>query len=210
MVINKIFWVIHRFTRKHRMKRFLHTLNIKPCNSILDVGGTPENWKILGHDLKITLLNLDFPDVKSGFLSQYSYVKGNGMNLPYPDKSFDVLFSNSAIDHLSDYEKQMKFANELRRVGRNLWIQAPSRRFFIEPHLITPFIHYLPKRWQKPLLRNFTVWGLLIRPSNDDVDNFLGEIRMLTYNEMKSLFPDCIILREKILFFTKCFIAVRQ
>ena len=36
--------------------------------------------------------------------------------------------------------------------------------FPIEPHVLTPFIHWLPRKLQARLLRNFTVWGLMTRP----------------------------------------------
>jgi len=35
------------------------------------------------------------------------------------------------------------------------------------------------------------------------------EIRLLTYSEMKQLFPDCTILKERFLGFTKSYVAVR-
>ncbi len=38
----------------------------------------------------------------------------------------------------------------------------------------------------------------------------VDEIRLLTFKEMKSLFPDCEIIKERFLFFTKSYIAVRK
>ena len=90
-----------------------------------------------------------------------------------------------------------------------LWIQTPAREFFIEPHLLTPFIHYLPRSVQARLLRYFTVWGLMTRPSPKEVAGFLDEVRLLTYREMQELFPDCQILRERFMGFTKSYVAVR-
>ncbi len=113
------------------------------------------------------------------------------------------------VEHLFTYEQQQTFAEELRRVADGLWIQTPARSFPIEPHYLTPLIHFLPQRWQKKLLRNFTVFGLMTRPPQSEVDSLVEEIRLVTYEEMKALFPDCDILREKLLFLTKSFIAVR-
>jgi len=34
-----------------------------------------------------------------------------------------------------------------------------AREFFIEPHLIAPFVHWLPRHWQRRLIRHFAVRG---------------------------------------------------
>ena len=130
-------------------------------------------------------------------------------DLPYSDQSFDIAFSNSLIEHLFIYEKQVKCAQEIRRVGKRLWVQTPAHGFFIEPHLLTPFTHYLPKRWQKRLLKNFTVCGIITRPSPQAIETFLREVRLLNFREMQELFPDCEIRKEKIPFLTKSYIAIR-
>jgi len=103
----------------------------------------------------------------------------------------------------------MLFAQETRRVGRQIWVQTPAKSFFVEPHLITPFIHYLPKKIQEKLLRNFSILGLITRPSQEKVKVFLEEVRLLIYDEMAQLFPDCEIYIERFLDFAKAYIAVR-
>ena len=119
------------------------------------------------------------------------------------------MFSNSVIEHVGTWQRQQAFAAEVRRVGRGLWIQTPARGFFIEPHLLTPFIHWLPRRWQRRLLRNFTLRGWIDRPGPAEVDAFLDEVRLLTLAEMRTLFPDCTILREQFCGMTKSYVAVR-
>ena len=111
---------------------------------------------------------------------------------------------------MGNYARQQAFASEARRVGRALWIQTPAREFFIEPHLLTPFIHFLPRSLQARLLRHCTVWGLMTKPTPDQVTGFLDEVRLLSYREMRELFPDCEIHREKFLWFTKSYVAVRR
>jgi hypothetical protein len=95
-------------------------------------------------------------------------------------------------------------------VGRKLWVQTPARGFFIEPHLLAPFIHWLPIRWQRRLIRNFTPWGWFNRPTAVQVEDLLAEVRLLTRAEMEVLFPDCEILEEKFLGLTKSYVAVRS
>lgn len=145
MDIYSIYTLIGRRFRARRMQQFIRELCPDESRTILDVGGYPWLWiasKIRG---RITLLNTQFP---SGLQEQYSgkfdFVTGDGCALPYADKSFDIVFSNSVIEHVGSYERQRRFAAEVQRVGRSAWVQTPAREFFIEPHLLTPFIHWLP------------------------------------------------------------------
>ncbi len=91
-----------------------------------------------------------------------------------------------------------------RMLGAHSAIHAPA-----EPHLLTPFVHYLPRRLQSRLLRRFTLWGWIARPSPEQVERFVRDTRLLTHREMQSLFPDCEIRRERFLGFTKSYVAVR-
>jgi hypothetical protein len=48
------------------------------------------------------------------------------------------------------------------------------------------------------------------RPGPAEVDTFLDEVRLLTLAEMRTLFPDCTLLRERFCGMTKSYIAVRS
>lgn len=140
----------------------------------------------------------------------FDFRAGDGCALPFADGEFDVVFSNSVIEHVGSWERQQAFAREARRVGRRLWVQTPAREFFIEPHLLAPFVHWLPRRTQRGLIRWATGWGWLTRPTPAQVDEFLAEVRLLTRREMTELFPDCEILTERFLGLPKSYIAVRR
>ena len=47
-------------------------------------------------------------------------------------------------------------------------------------------------------------------PTRQQVEAFLAEVRLLTFREMQTLFPDCQILRERLFGLTKSYIAVRH
>lgn len=192
------------------MELFKKTFQPGQSTKILDVGGMLLNWKLIGCTSPITILNIKFYQEKKTAPPNFSYVIGDATALEYPDNSFDLAYSNSVIEHVGTFENQKKFAKEIRRVSKKLWVQTPSRWFFIEPHLLTPFVHWLPRSWQAKLLRRFTVWGILTKPSPEKVKGFFDEIRLLNHREFVELFPDCEIKREKFLFMTKSFIAIRQ
>jgi hypothetical protein len=67
------------------------------------------------------------------------------------------------------------FAEEIKRVGRRYFVQTPNKAFSLEPHVMTPLVNYLPKRWQRRLYRNFTLWGWLARPDQSYVDWFVED-----------------------------------
>ena len=103
-----------------------------------------------------------------------------------------------------------RYSPLFRRRRMRLWIQTPARGFFIEPHHLTPCIHWLPRPWQRRLIRNFTLRGWIDRPGPAEIEVFLDEVRLLTLAEMQMLFPDCTILRERFCGMTKSYIAVRS
>jgi hypothetical protein len=210
MNIYTLYGFILPYFRRKRMRIFEEIFHPDQKTTILDVGGGLMNWILIGCRSRITILNIKLPMNKKTAPENYDFVEGDGTALAYPGNSFDLVYSNSVIEHVGSSEKQKRFASEVSRVSRKLWIQTPARWFFLEPHFIAPFIHYLPKGWQKRLVRWFSIWGLLTRPNQQAVNDLVDEIRLLTYKEMKSLFPDCEIRKEKFLFMTKSYIAVRK
>jgi hypothetical protein len=209
MDIHSVYGFFLRPFRRRRMRAFQSSFRPTEGTTILDVGGTPFNWELAGIRSQLTLLNLSPPGGFDTLPANYRFVEGSGTQLEFEQDAFDVVFSNSVIEHLASWEQQQAFAGEIRRVARGLWVQTPARGFPIEPHLMTPFLHYLPLAWQRRLLRNFSVWGLITRPSREAVDGFLSQTRLLGYREMRDLFPDCEIRRERFLGLTKSYVAVR-
>lgn len=209
MNIHRIYQTISPRFRRKRMRWFNERLKVRPGERLLDLGGYPWCWDEAALSNQVTLFNLSYPPEWENAAGRFTCLTGDACALPFADGEFDVVFSNSVIEHVGTWERQMQFAAEARRVGRKLWIQTPAYEFFIEPHLIAPFVHWLPVRWQRRLIRNFTPWGWLARPHAPDVEAFIAEVRLLTGPEMHRLFPDCEMLEEKLLGMTKSYIAVR-
>jgi SAM-dependent methyltransferase len=208
MEMDRVFaQVLPRF-RRTRMRSFVQRFTVTADSRILDVGGTPFNWSLIDVRPRVTMLNLRPPRVDV-MPPNVTFVQGSALDLPFGDDSFDIAFSNSVIEHLGTLDNQRRFAREVRRVSRKVWVQTPNRWFPVEPHLLTPLIHYLPVSLQRRLLRNFTLWGWLRRPTQADVAGFIDEVRLLTRSEMEELFPDCDVRSERFLGMTKSFVAVR-
>ena len=195
--------------RRRRMRRFAQEFRSASRLRVIDVGGSSFNWSLAPETPRLVLVNLRVPSDAQSLPDGIRLVVGDGTRLAFADGAFDVAFSNSVIEHLGTPERQAAFAGELRRVARGVWVQTPARGFPFEPHLLAPLVHWLPRRWQRRLLRRFTLWGWLSRPSPERVERFLAETRLLGPREMRELFPDCEIRRERFLGLTKSLVAVR-
>jgi hypothetical protein len=193
------------------MRRFARTFAVTAETRILDVGGTPFNWSLLDVHPRVTIVNM--PRAREAFDVHFRSVFADGRALPFPDRSFDIVFSNSVIEHVGDPESQRQFAAEIARVGQSYWVQTPNRRFPVEPHLLTPFLHFLPARWQRRIARKFTVWSLIERPTPDRwefyIEHYLRDIRLLDAADLRHLFPGANIVPERLGGLTKSLIALR-
>ena len=194
------------------MRRFARTFDLTSETRILDVGGTPFNWELLDVRPRVTIVNM--PRAREAFDEHFTCVFADGRRLPFADQSFDIVFSNSVIEHVGDFENQRQFAAEIARVGRAYWVQTPNRGFPVEPHLLTPLLHFLPAAWQRRIARRFTVWALIERPSPDRwefyIEHYLRDIRLLDAGDMERLFPGVEIVRERLSGVAKALIAVRR
>ena len=196
-----------RYFRGRRFRWFQRAFRIGPETRVLDLGGYEYYWNYFEQPPQVTIVNLDrTPPRSEGF----RWVAADARALPFRDGAFDVVFANSIIEHVGDQESRRRFAWEVERVGRRYYVQTPNYWFPVEPHLLTPFIHFLPAKLKKRLLRNFTVWGVLVRPTQQGCEEFVDEVRLLDAGELRGLFPAARIRRERFLGLTKSLIAVSE
>lgn len=212
-----IYQLLSPFMRRFRQRRFdRFKVHLEPGqrDQMLDVGGYPGFWTQYEPVVKsIDCLNIHEVAWEPGQHPAHNIRMqvGNGCDLTFPDQAYDILFSNSVIEHVGGWEEQQAFAREARRVGGRLWIQTPAHEGPLEPHYVGLYIHHLPKKWQLKLVRWITFWGWLHRPTPQQVASEVNSIRLLTRKEMETLFPDCEILTERLLgLFPKSYVAVRR
>jgi hypothetical protein len=198
--------------RRKRMQLFLKKFTLTPETTILDVGGFHNFWKESGITAKVTILRLEGPEkLPPDCPPNFTSIQGNGCDLKeHADKSFDIVFSNSVIEHVGDFEPQMRFAKETARVGKSYWVQTPAVEFPIEPHLLVPFYHFMPRALQERCFR-FTTWGLL-RPDRATLQEYHDHARayLLSRRKLKIMFPDAEIMTERVLGWPKSYTVVRQ
>jgi ubiquinone/menaquinone biosynthesis C-methylase UbiE len=199
--------------RRQRMQHFrnlLEKLYHGQQLAILDVGGTYQYWFNSGlldkNKYHLTLLNLSaslLPPGSSGF----SAVAGNAMGLDYGDDSFDVVFSNSVIEHMGSRHGQRLMAAEVMRVGKAYYVQTPSYWFPLEPHSRIPFFQFVPRS-----IRALMIWKLRInyfptKPTYRECLLQSDSTIMLTKREFQSLFPSAEIYVERLYGIDKSYTA---
>jgi hypothetical protein len=206
MSIYKLIVPIQTFLRRRRMRFFADMFGLDDDMRIIDVGGRKTNWCLIGEKPDVTIANIEFGDSEDG---RFHFVHSDGRKLPYADDSFALCYSNSVIEHVGDWESRQALAREIRRVAPRYYVQTPNKWFFSDPHTVGAFLHWLPKRCQRRLIRWCTLWGLVDRPSQAQIDALLEEIDLLTEAEMRALFPDATIVKERFLGMPKSIIALR-
>jgi len=190
------------------MAAFIERFHPTKETRILDVGGHPAFWAEANTEAHITTLNVHAVEVAESMRGRCKAVVGDGKHLEFNEGEFDIVFSNSVIEHLFTWEAQLQFAREIRRVARRYWVQTPAYEFFVEPHMLTPFFHWMPRPIQLKLARRCTLMGMIERPTAAEARAFVLELRLLRHREVSELFPESSILRERFLGFTKSYVAI--
>jgi ubiquinone/menaquinone biosynthesis C-methylase UbiE len=196
--------------RAKRLSLFLSLIKSLPTPiRILDIGGTLNFWQTAGFlegrfaDIEITLLNLNIPKIENSHPS-INYAIGDARNMKqFQDNEFDIVFSNSVIEHVGNYEDQAKMANEVLRVGKRYFIQTPNLYFPIEPHFVFPLFQFFPVWFKIWLIMHFNLGWIKKAPNKQKARELVTEIRLLSKREFSNLFPKAKLYEEKFFGLTK-------
>jgi len=177
---------------------------------ILDVGGTEVFWERMGlcDDESINVVILNVREAEAHH-PNFKSVVGDARDMPqFKDAEFDVVFSNSVIEHVGGYEEQKKMADEVKRIGRRYFVQTPNYYFPVEPHVLFPFFQFLPLWLKVFLLRHFNLgWATKIA-SKERAMQLIERCQLLKKRELKSLFPKADIRAEKMMGLIMSYIVV--
>lgn len=176
---------------------------------IIDVGGTKDYWIKRGWhlrgDVKITVVNIG---VDESVFGNVAIRNGNALDLSeFADKSFDVAYSNSVIEHLSSLENQRLMASEIQRIAECFWVQTPNFWFPIEPHFHAIGWQWLPRTYRISKLMKHRCGMRGPASSRQQAEELVDEVRLMTPGELGDLFPGAIIWRERFLGLTKSIVA---
>lgn len=179
--------------------------------TILDLGGTCEFWKADHTTIKnraiITIVNLALEKTaEPNFIS----IIGDARHLPqFKDKEYDIVFSNSVIEHVGDFEEQKLMANEIMRIGKYFFIQTPNCNFPIETHFLFPFFQFLPNKIKIFLMCHWSIGQYSKATSEEYAIQVINSVNLLSISQIKMLFNDPCIRYERILGLIKSIIAYK-
>lgn len=212
--------------RAGRASVFRRHFRLGPDSRVLDIGS--ENGTAIAAVLQgagvapgnVYIADIDREAVEGGHrLYGFSpVVIPESGRLPFDDGFFDVIYCSSVIEHVTvpkadvwavrsgrefrriADERQTEFAREIRRLGRGYFVQTPNRWFPIESHTWLPFVGYLPRH----------LLVLLLALTNRFwIKRTAPDWRLLSTREMRRLFPEARIVRERVWGMTKSIMAIK-
>lgn len=206
-----------RFTLFEQLVYALLETNLPPATrhlppatlTVLDVGGDPRYWLdapgFAVWPIQVTLLNL-WPYVVEH--PRLAAVAGDGRDLSqFGDHSFDMVHSNSVIEHVGTWRDQQRMAAEIRRVGRAYFVQTPNRYFPLEPHFLLPLVQFWSPAARAWLAYHYRPGWYRTWPA-DQAAADARQTHLLTRAELQRLFPDGRLWSERVGPFTKSFVAL--
>jgi methyltransferase family protein len=179
---------------------------------VLDLGGTAASW--LEGEVRpthVTLVNLpgeaSRADREASRVPWIDVVAGDACDTAADWGRFDLVYSNSVIEHVGGHERRQRFADTVHRHADSHWVQTPYRYFPIEPHYRLPFIQHVPVSVAARMMRAWPYAAVGEAQRKDPVADVLS-IELLSFAEMHHYFPGSEVIRESFLGLPKGLIAV--
>jgi hypothetical protein len=195
--------------RARRWQNFSSCFPSLPEMRVLDLGGTPESWRLAPVRPKsVVTVNLAPLDSESPDITA---VRADACDLPksVTGERFDLVFSNSLLEHVGGHVQRQRLADSIHALADRHWVQTPYRYFPIEPHWLFPGIQWLPyearvrvsMRWNRGHIRTHTR-----EAAQDQVD----EIDLVGISQMRRYFPSSVIWYERFAGLVKSLVAIRN
>lgn len=208
------YWLSSR-SRGRKFDLFSSLLEPRPGCSILNLGAAPPHlggtlmhapshrieqpeqdarWR----EFRVVGCNVNREDMRS-YRRAYPALRltaviADGCRLPFADQSFDIVFSNAVIEHLTPAGQQ-QMAREIARVGRSWFVTTPNFWFPIEMHHKLPLFHFLPDGWQERIRQRYKTW-----PDGEPIN-------LLTARQFARLLPGSRVLKTRVTLFPETLIA---
>ncbi len=175
--------------------------------SVLDIGGTWDYWEqnlqyfSPGMLARIEIVNLPPFETREALINGIPFRSFEGDALRLRDVSglqYDLVLSNSVIEHVGNLRDQKTMAESIMDLGRFWYIQTPSPWFPVEPHFYVPFFSKFPLSIRAFLHQRLNLGFMNKQPDWLYARIECENIRLLNYHEFQQLFPTSRIITEKI------------
>jgi hypothetical protein len=176
--------------------------------SVVDLGGRAETWlRAPARPKQVHVVNLEPPPTDVPEWIEVTY--GDACALPdsVARRRYDLVFSNSVIEHVGGHERRLRFAESVHRLADAHWVQTPYRYFPMEPHWLAPGMQYLPVAARVTIAHR---WPLAPAPDRRAATRTVLWTELLDRTQMRHYFPNSTLRAERLFGLTKSLIAFRM
>jgi hypothetical protein len=185
--------------------------------TILDIGGTESYWRLneaflAEHrgKMRIVTVNLGRSANAQTDSSLFEHLIGDATSEEaYKTCRFDLIHSNSVIEHVGGWQKIRAMADFIRNSGSPYYLQTPNFWFPIEPHFRTLGFQWLPAHWRAQLLLKGRR-GFREASSWDEAMASVESVNLLSVRQIRELFPGAELKYERIGPLVKSFMVIKR
>ena len=195
--------------RARRWELFRHEFGEIESMSVIDLGGTVDAWvRAPLRPASVHVVNLEPQSGETPTWIRADQADACDLPAPIAGGSYDLVFSNSVIEHVGGHAQRMRFADAVHKLASRHWVQTPYRYFPVEPHWLFPGFQFLPLTIRAGISCRWPLSHTPTKSREDGLRAALG-VELLSRSEMAFYFPDSTLRFERMAGAVKSLIAVK-
>jgi hypothetical protein len=177
--------------------------------NVLDLGGKTSFWeRAPALPQHVTIVNLaDQDDAEFGWLTSITGDACHADRL-VAGRSFDLVFSNSLIEHVGGHQARSALACAVRSLAPRYLIQTPYRYLPVEPHRIFTGMQFLPLRARAYIAPRWPLGHTRGWDTRTALDSVMYT-ELISATDMREYFPDGRLYWERFAGLPKSMTVIR-